>query len=94
MLVREEWVLLGSQDKQVEDHFGLYLQTIFLFLAKPASTAKPVFFKKKKKKKKKKHVSLDLLNQAISFKLKNRILQVRVLGFIGNIKYEVPQWKY
>lgn len=89
MLVREEWVLLGSQDKQVEDHFGLYLQTIFLFLAKPASTAKPVFFKKKKK-----HVSLDLLNQAISFKLKNRILQVRVLGFIGNIKYEVPQWKY
>lgn len=90
MLVREEWVLLGSQDKQVEDHFGLYLQTIFLFLAKPASTAKPVFFKKKKKK----HVSLDLLNQAISFKLKNRILQVRVLGFIGNIKYEVPQWKY
>ena len=91
MLVREEWVLLGSQDKQVEDHFGLYLQTIFLFLAKPASTAKPVFFKKKNKKK---HVSLDLLNQAISFKLKNRILQVRVLGFIGNIKYEVPQWKY
>ena len=91
MLVREEWVLLGSQDKQVEDHFGLYLQTIFLFLAKPASTAKPVFFKKKKKKK---NVSLDLLNQAISFKLKNRILQVRVLGFIGNIKYEVPQWKY
>ena len=89
MLVREEWVLLGSQDKQVEDHFGLYLQTIFLFLAKPASTAKPVFLKKKKK-----HVSLDLLNQAISFKLKNRILQVRVLGFIGNIKYEVPQWKY
>ena len=93
MLVREEWVLLGSQDKQVEDHFGLYLQTIFLFLAKPASTAKP-FFLKKKKKKKKKYVSLDLLNQAISFKLKNRILQVRVLGFIGNIKYEVPQWKY